>query len=84
MNVLFVCENYAPHIGGAEIVFKTLAEELVKLGHNVDVVTHRIKRTKFFEDINGVKVYRVRSFDNRYVFTFSSLPKNSSKPIALA
>lgn len=75
MNVLFVCENYAPHIGGVEIVFKTLAEGLVKLGHRVNVVTHRLKNTLAHEVINGVHVRRVRSFDSRYVFTFSCLSR---------
>ena len=26
MKILFVLENYLPHIGGVEIVFKNLAE----------------------------------------------------------
>ena len=74
MNVLFVCENYAPHIGGAEIVFKTLAEGLVQRGNRVDIVTRRLKNTTAYEAINGVHVHRVRSLDSRYIFTFSCLP----------
>ena len=45
MKILLVCENYYPHIGGAEIVFQTLAEGLVKAGHQVAVVTHQLKNT---------------------------------------
>ena len=75
MNVLFVCENYAPHIGGAEIVFKTLAEELVQRGMHVDVVTRHLKKTLAEEVLNGVHIHRVRSFDSRYIFTFSSIPR---------
>ena len=48
MKILFVIENYLPHIGGAEIVFKTLAEGLVKKGHSVDLITHRLKNTPAF------------------------------------
>ncbi len=75
MRILFVLENYLPHIGGAEVVFKSLAEELVKTGFSVDLVTHRLKHTKSFEVINGVHVHRVRCFDSRYLFTFFSILK---------
>lgn len=74
MRVLFVLENYMPHVGGAEIVFKNLAEGLVQRGFSVDVVTHRLRNTKTFEIINGVHVHRVRCFDSRYLFTFFSIP----------
>ena len=74
MKILFVLENYIPHIGGVEVVFKNLAEGLVGLGHGVSIVTHRLKGTKKFEIINGVKVYRVNCFYSRYWFTFLSIP----------
>lgn len=75
MKILFVIENYLPHIGGAEIVFKTLAEGLVKEGHSVDLITHRLKNTPAFELINGVRVHRIRCLQSRYLFTFLSVPK---------
>lgn len=75
MKIVFVLENYIPHIGGVEIVFKNLCEGLAKLGHDVSIVTHRLKGTKKFEIINGVKVYRVNCFHSRYWFTFLSVPK---------
>jgi len=75
MRILFVLENYYPHIGGAEIVLKNLAEGLANNGHEVNVVTHKIKGTKEFELINKVKVHRVKCFDSRYLFTFLSIPK---------
>ena len=75
MKILFVLENYLPHIGGVEIVFKNLCEGLVRLGHKVDIVTHRIKGTEKFENINGVNVYRVNCFYSRYWFSFLSIPK---------
>lgn len=75
MNLLFVIENYLPHIGGVEIVFKNLSEGLAKLGHDVSIITHRLKGTKKFEVINGVKVYRVNCFRSRYWFTFLAIPK---------
>lgn len=77
MKILFVLENYLPNIGGVETVFKNLAEGLVNRGHDVSIVTHRIKGTKEREKINGVKVYRINvpSFGPRYWFTFLSVPK---------
>lgn len=74
MKIIFVCENYLPHYGGAEVVFKNLSEGYVKRGHNVSIVTHRLKGTKKFEVINGVKVHRVDCFHSRYFFTFLSIP----------
>ncbi len=75
MNILFICENYLPHYGGAEVVFKNLAERFAKNGHSVSLVTHRMKETLKHETINNVHVHRVPSLHSRYLFTFSSIPK---------
>ena len=75
MNVLYVIENYLPHIGGVEVVFSQLAEGLVKQGHKVTILTHKIKGTKNLEMINGVKVIRVPCFGSRYLFSFLAIPK---------
>jgi D-inositol-3-phosphate glycosyltransferase len=75
MNILFVCENYYPHYGGAEILFKNLAEGLVKQGHEVNLVTRKLKKTKKEEIINGVKIHRVKSYNTRYLFSFTAIPK---------
>ncbi|MDO8510809.1 MAG: glycosyltransferase family 4 protein [Nanoarchaeota archaeon] len=75
MKILFVCENYYPHYGGAEVLFKNLAEGFVKEGHRVAIVTTLLPGTKRSEEINGVKVHRVSCFNNRYLFSFLSIPK---------
>jgi len=75
MKILFVLENYIPHIGGVEILFKTLTENLVKKGHSATVLTHRLTGTKKEEVINGVKVARVSCFHSRYLFSFFAIPK---------
>ncbi len=75
MKILFVLENYYPHIGGVEIIFKNLCERLAKKGHEVIVLTHRLPNTKKEEIINDVKIVRVRCMDSRYLFTFASIPK---------
>ena len=75
MKILFVCENYYPHYGGAEVLFKNLAEGLIKKGHKVAVITTLLPGTKKFEEINGVKVHRVSCHNNRYLFSLFSIPK---------
>lgn len=74
MKILFVLENYAPHIGGVEVVFKNLCEGLAKKGHEIKIITHRLKGTKKKEKINGVWVHRVKCFYSRYWFTFLAIP----------
>ncbi len=74
MNILFIIENYLPHIGGVEAVFRNLAEGLVKRGHTATIITHRIKGTAAEEAIKGVKVKRISCLGSRYLFTFLSIP----------
>ncbi|PIN73323.1 hypothetical protein COV20_03775 [Candidatus Woesearchaeota archaeon CG10_big_fil_rev_8_21_14_0_10_45_16] len=76
MKILFICENYIPHYGGAEVVFKNLAEGFVKRGHTVSLITHQLQDTKRREKLNGVDVYRIPSFHSRYVFSFSAILKS--------
>jgi len=75
MRILFICENYLPHYGGAEVLFKNLAERYVQQGHTVSVLTHQMRGTVREEVIKGVRVYRVPSFFSRYMFTFLAIPK---------
>ncbi len=51
--------EYPPLGGGASPVTKYLAEELVCLGHCVDVVTMSYKQLSSEEIVNGVNIYRV-------------------------
>jgi len=73
VRILFVLENYYPHIGGVETLFKSLCESLVIKGHQVTVFTSRvIAHSERRETINGVEIRRFWS-GNRYVFTFLSI-----------
>lgn len=74
MKVLFVVENYLPHIGGVEVVFRNLAEGLVKRGIKATLLTHRLLHAKMNETMNGVQVKRVRSLHSRYIFSFAAIP----------
>ncbi len=76
MRICFVLEYYAPYIGGAETLFKGLAETLVKHGHECHVVTCRLSHTHATEVVNGVVIHRVtvpRS-DDRYWFSLLAFP----------
>lgn len=75
MKILFILDNYLPHIGGVEIVFKNLCERLVKRGHDVTVLTRLLPGTKRKEARNGVRIIRVPSRDSRYLFTFAAIPQ---------
>lgn len=78
MKILFVVEFYFPRIGGIEIVVKEIAERLVKMSHEVHVITVKLPDTEIYEEINGVKVHRVSVLQkgSRYWFdSFFSIPK---------
>jgi len=59
MNMLFVAPRYHPYVGGVEYVVKSVAERLVKRGHDVVVLCGepKIKDPKE-EWVNGVRVVR--------------------------
>jgi len=61
MKILMLNYEFPPLGGGGGCVTKTLAEELVKLGHEVDVVTMDFKGLKRREKVNGVNIYRIPS-----------------------
>ncbi len=70
MRILFILELYYPNIGGIEKLFKSLSEKLVEEGHTVTVITTRFnKDLPINEDINGVKIKRLR-ISSRFAFTF--------------
>src|ERR1041385_4629617 len=55
MKILHAVESYYPSVGGMQEVVKQLSERLVKLGHDVTVVTRKIPERNFTE-FNGVKI----------------------------
>ncbi len=73
MRILFIVEHYYPYIGGAEELWRNLAEHLVKESHHVSVLTTRYDKTlPEKEIIHGVNIYRLNVI-NRYGFTFFSI-----------
>jgi len=79
MKILFVIENYVPHVGGVEMVFKNLAEGLASKGHEVNIITHRFGKTLKYEELNGVKIHRINCLQSRYLFSFLAIPRAVKK-----
>ena len=63
MKILMLSWEYPPRVvGGISRVVHDLSHRLIKDGHDVTVVTYRDGNVPYFEDDNGVKVYRVDNF----------------------
>jgi len=59
MRILFIAHSYYPHIGGVEYVVKSVAERLVKIGHEITVIAGEPEIDKSREEeINSVKIIR--------------------------
>ncbi len=59
MKVLFLSDFYFPFIGGAEEVCRMEAEELARRGHDVFVITSSMSELNSYEEVRGVKVFRL-------------------------
>lgn len=60
MRILLATDNYPPYIGGAQIQSHLLASELRDRGHHVDVATVWQSSLPQSEDVDGVRVHRLR------------------------
>ena len=59
MRILFITPSYHPHVGGVEYVVKSVAERLVKMGHEVAALAGEPGiEAPAEEEINGVHVVR--------------------------
>lgn len=61
MRILELCYEYPPIGGGGGQVVAALSKELVKLGHQVDLVTMGFRGLPNFEQDHGVNIHRVPS-----------------------
>jgi glycosyltransferase involved in cell wall biosynthesis len=62
MRLLFVNYEFPPIGGGAGYASLATARELVAMGHQVDFLTASAHGRNDVEQIDGIRVYRVRSF----------------------
>jgi len=59
MRILTLCYEFPPLGGGGARVVHGLSRELVRLGHEVDVITMAWQGLPLEEDVEGVQVHRV-------------------------
>lgn len=60
MTILFFTRLFHPHIGGVERHVERVSQELIKLGHEVIVVTEQYQqKLKEVEKRKSIKVYRI-------------------------
>lgn len=68
MKILFSNTLYSPYfIGGAEKSLEYLCSELVKLGHEVVVISTHDQKTKI-DFVDGVKIYYLKSYNVYWQF----------------
>lgn len=69
MKILISSDLGPPYIGGGESYVINLGKGLINLGHEVYWLTSRIPSTKFFENYEGINIYRVPIlFSKHYIF----------------
>ena len=66
MHILQVTPYFYPHFGGVESHVLGLSENLIKLGHEVEVVTSRYSRMPEIERFNDIKITRLPQWINVY------------------
>lgn len=76
MKICFISNLYPPFvIGGAEISVRSVAEGLVKRGHEVFVITTTPYGKASTEDLEGVKVYRINPLNLYAMYNHQNQPK---------
>ena len=73
---LFVLEYFPPHIGGVEVLFGELADELARRGHAVEVITSADPGEPRHETRGRIAIRRIHApaFARRYLFMLLALP----------
>ena len=62
MKIIYFTQLFYPAVfGGGEYIFYHWARELVKKGHDVFVITQSLQGEKSYEEVEGIKVFRVGS-----------------------
>lgn len=69
MKILCINFEYPPVGGGGATVCQSIAEALVDMGHEVDVVTSGMKNLPEQELVNGVNIFRVKCIRRRRYYS---------------
>jgi len=77
VKIVIITWEYPPiMVGGLSVHCKGLAEALVKIGHDVDVITVGYELPEY-ENINGVNIHRVRPIKHGHFLTWALLMGNA-------
>lgn len=59
MNILYITQWFSSEGGGGEVVFINLANGMVRKGHRVDVISHKLNNNND-EQVKGLTIHRIR------------------------
>ena len=62
-KVLIFAGYFLPHIGGYGQSIYELSKRLVKKGYEIDIVTCNIENVSIYEELEGIHIYRLPSWD---------------------
>ncbi len=67
MKIIFLCHYFHPRIGGVEKHVFRVAEELIRQGHEIVVITSQYTPDLLTHDqIDGIKIYRIKLPGNHW------------------
>lgn len=64
MKIAIVCQSYPPMVSGAAFVIQRLAEGMADADHAVLVLTASEQGDAYTQDLDGLKIERLKSFRN--------------------
>ena len=76
MNILIISHFFPPHTGGVETAAYNTAKQLVKLGHNIVILTSKNeKKSPKYQIMDGFLIYRLKSI---YLPEIKGFPQTSN------
>jgi glycosyltransferase involved in cell wall biosynthesis len=81
MKILMLSQLYPPIIGGVERHVQALSHELSKREHEVVVCTILSPGLNEYEEVDGVKIYRLEGFFQKMPFIYKDRTKKWHPPV---
>jgi glycosyltransferase involved in cell wall biosynthesis len=68
VNIVQITRLYSPHIGGVEKVVNHLSKKLVRMGHDVSIITSKYRDSlQSYSTEDGVNIFRINSIPIRFI-----------------
>lgn len=58
-SICFVCDFFHPKVGGVENHIYNLSKQLISLGHNIIIITHKYEGLEGIQYVDGLKTYYI-------------------------